>query len=103
MNRIHILHENPAWLPPIAAALDRLGLPWCEWFLDVGTFDLAAPPPQEGQGRCPWTPPRAERPLEPILFGGELREGGAEMWHPHLPPSLNSPPENRVQGSLDPW
>ena len=39
---IHVLHENPAWLPPIAAALDRRHLPWTEWFLHGGTFDLAA-------------------------------------------------------------
>jgi hypothetical protein len=44
--RIHILHENPAWLPPLAEAFDRRGLPWTEWFLDTGTFDLAAPPPE---------------------------------------------------------
>jgi hypothetical protein len=45
MSRIHILHENAAWLPPLAAALDHRRLPWTEWFLDAGTFDLAAPPP----------------------------------------------------------
>jgi hypothetical protein len=44
--RIHILHENPAWLPPLAGAFDRRGLPWTEWFLDAGTFDLAAPSPE---------------------------------------------------------
>ncbi len=45
MSRIHVLHENPAWLPPLAAAFDRAGLPWTEWFLHEGVFDLAAPPP----------------------------------------------------------
>lgn len=45
MTRIHILHENPAWLPPLARALDQRHLPWVDWFLDGGTFDLAAPPP----------------------------------------------------------
>ncbi len=44
--RIHVLHENPAWLPPLAEAFDRRGLPWTEWFLDAGTFDLADPPPE---------------------------------------------------------
>ncbi len=44
--RIHVLHENPAWLPPLGEAFDRRGLPWTEWFLDAGTFDLAAPPPE---------------------------------------------------------
>ena len=46
MSRIHILHENSAWLPPLAQAFDQRRLPWTEWFLDAGTFDLAAPPPQ---------------------------------------------------------
>ena len=46
MSRIHVLHENSAWLPPLAQAFDQRRLPWTEWFLDAGTFDLAAPPPQ---------------------------------------------------------
>ena len=46
MTRIHVLHENAAWLPPLAQAFDQRRLPWTEWFLDAGTFDLAAPPPQ---------------------------------------------------------
>ena len=44
--RIHVLHENPAWLPPLAEAFERRGLPWTEWFLHTGTFDLAVPPPE---------------------------------------------------------
>ena len=44
--RIHVLHENPAWLPPLAEAFDRGRLPWTEWFLHEATFDLAAPPPE---------------------------------------------------------
>src|SRR5215467_10332498 len=46
MSRIHVLHENAAWLPPLAQAFDQRRLPWTEWFLDAGTFDLAAPPPE---------------------------------------------------------
>src|SRR5262249_1947979 len=45
MRRIHVLHENAAWLPPLAQAFDQRRLPWTEWYLDGGTFDLAAPPP----------------------------------------------------------
>jgi hypothetical protein len=45
VSRIHVLHENPAWLPPLAEAFDRNGLPWTEWFLHEGAFDLASPPP----------------------------------------------------------
>ena len=46
MTRIHVLHENAARLPLLAQAFDQRRLPWTEWFLDAGTFDLAAPPPQ---------------------------------------------------------
>lgn len=46
MTRLHVLHENPAWLPPLAEAFDQRGLPWTEWFLHEATFDLAAPPPE---------------------------------------------------------
>lgn len=46
VNRIHVLHENAAWLPPLAAAFDQRSLPWSEWYLDAGIFDLGAPPPE---------------------------------------------------------
>ena len=46
MSRIHVIHENPAWLPPLAEALAARGLPWAEWFLHTGAFDLSAPPPE---------------------------------------------------------
>ncbi len=43
---IHVIHENPAWLEPLAAALDAEHLPWRDWFLDQGMFDLSAAPPE---------------------------------------------------------
>ena len=43
---IHVIHENAAWLEPLAAAFDAERLPWRDWFLDRGAFDLAAPPPE---------------------------------------------------------
>ncbi|HVC53404.1 MAG TPA: alpha-L-glutamate ligase [Stellaceae bacterium] len=43
---IHVIHENAAWLEPLAGALDRENLPWRDWFLDAGTFDLSQPPPE---------------------------------------------------------
>jgi len=46
MPHIHVIHENAAWLEPLAAALDRQGLSWCDWFLDRGVFDLSRPPPE---------------------------------------------------------
>jgi hypothetical protein len=45
MTHIHVIHENPAWLEPLAAALERQRLPWRDWFLDRGVFDLSRPPP----------------------------------------------------------
>ncbi|HEX5320069.1 MAG TPA: alpha-L-glutamate ligase [Stellaceae bacterium] len=42
---IHVIHENEAWLEPLAKALDAENLPWRDWFLDRGTFDLSQPPP----------------------------------------------------------
>jgi hypothetical protein len=46
MTHIHVIHENTAWLEPLAAALDRQALPWRDWFLDRGVFDLSGPPPK---------------------------------------------------------
>jgi hypothetical protein len=46
MTRIHVLHENAAWLEPLARAFDRQRLPWRGWFLDAGVFDLSRPPPE---------------------------------------------------------
>jgi len=43
---IHVIHENAEWLAPLAAALDRQALPWRDWFLDRGTFDLSRQPPK---------------------------------------------------------
>jgi hypothetical protein len=44
--QIHVIHENPAWLAPLAGAFDAERLPWCDWFLDRGSFDLSASPPE---------------------------------------------------------
>jgi hypothetical protein len=46
MAYIHVIHENPAWLEPLADALERQTLPWRDWFLDRGVFDLSRPPPE---------------------------------------------------------
>ena len=42
---IHIIHENPEWLPPFAAALEAEGVPWREWSLGEGVLDLDETPP----------------------------------------------------------
>jgi hypothetical protein len=41
-----VIHENAVWLEPLAAALERQALPWRNWFLDRGVFDLSRPPPE---------------------------------------------------------
>ena len=46
MTHIYVIHENAAWLEPLAAALDRQALPRRDWFLDSGVFDLSRPPPE---------------------------------------------------------
>ena len=46
MTYIHVIHENAAWLEPLAEALDRQALPWRDWFFDRGVFDLSRPPPE---------------------------------------------------------
>jgi hypothetical protein len=46
MQRIHVIHENPAWLPPLAEAFDRRDPPWVEWNLSCGMVDLNVTPPQ---------------------------------------------------------
>jgi hypothetical protein len=46
MPHIHVIHENAAWLEPLATALERQALPWRDRFLDRGVFDLSRPPPE---------------------------------------------------------
>jgi len=45
MSKVHVIHENAAWLPPLRDALDDLGTPYAEWHLDSGYFDFSSPPP----------------------------------------------------------
>jgi hypothetical protein len=37
---IHVLYENPAWLPPLAAALEARGLPWEARDVSEGDFHV---------------------------------------------------------------
>lgn len=46
MSKVHVIHENPVWLPPLAESFDRIGLPWGELDLSRGTFDLSSVPPE---------------------------------------------------------
>lgn len=43
--KVHVLHENPDWFGPIAAALDTAGVAHEQWLLGDGLLDLDEPPP----------------------------------------------------------
>jgi hypothetical protein len=43
--QVHVLHENPDWYAPIAAAFDAAGMPHEQWLLGDGAFALDDPPP----------------------------------------------------------
>ena len=45
MTAVHVIHENPEWLPPFAEAFDEAGVPWVDWYLDEGVIDLDDEPP----------------------------------------------------------
>jgi glutathione synthase/RimK-type ligase-like ATP-grasp enzyme len=46
MRRVYVLHENEAWVAPLRRAFAAQGVPYSEWFLDEGTVDLGATPPE---------------------------------------------------------
>ncbi|GGK55499.1 ATP-grasp domain-containing protein [Salinarimonas ramus] len=46
MTKVHVIHENDAWVVPLREAFAELGTPYEEWFLDRGVVDLRAPPPE---------------------------------------------------------
>lgn len=46
MGKIHIIHENSEWTDHLIKRMDELGLDYEEWFLDKGTVDLTAAPPE---------------------------------------------------------
>jgi hypothetical protein len=43
--KVHILHENPDWYAPLAAAFDAAGVPHEQWLLGDGAVDLGDQPP----------------------------------------------------------
>ncbi|HEX5078751.1 MAG TPA: hypothetical protein VFV80_06325 [Geminicoccaceae bacterium] len=45
MAKIYVLHENAEWVVPLEAAFREQGLAHEFWFLEEGSVDLAAPPP----------------------------------------------------------
>ena len=43
--KVYVLHENPDWYPPFAAAFDAAGVEHEQWLLGEGSLDLDAEPP----------------------------------------------------------
>jgi glutathione synthase/RimK-type ligase-like ATP-grasp enzyme len=43
--KVHVLHENPDWYQPFAAAFDAAGVEHEQWLLGDGPLDLDAEPP----------------------------------------------------------
>jgi glutathione synthase/RimK-type ligase-like ATP-grasp enzyme len=43
--KVYVLHENPEWYPPFAAAFDAAGVEHEQWLLGEGSLDLDEEPP----------------------------------------------------------
>lgn len=43
--KVYVIHENPQWYAPLAAAFDAAGVPHQEWRLGTGLLDLDCEPP----------------------------------------------------------
>jgi hypothetical protein len=46
MSKVHVIHENDAWVEPLRAAFDEIDVPFVEWFINDGALDLSAEPPR---------------------------------------------------------
>src|SRR3954463_9259739 len=44
--KIHVIHENDAWVEPLRNAFAEIGAPFEEWFVHDGLLDLSAAPPE---------------------------------------------------------
>ncbi|MFJ4036842.1 RimK family alpha-L-glutamate ligase [Microbacterium sp. NPDC090007] len=44
--KVYVIHENPQWIPPFAAAFEAEGVAFEEWLLTDGSIDLAVEPPE---------------------------------------------------------
>jgi hypothetical protein len=44
--QVYVIYENEDWMPPLRAALDDAGVPYEEWFVDEGHFDVTSAPPE---------------------------------------------------------
>lgn len=43
---VYIVHDNPEWIPPFAAALEVEGVEFAEWLLPERVLDLSEAPPE---------------------------------------------------------
>jgi len=43
---VYVLFENPEWMTPLRRELKRAEIPFEEWFIDRGHFDLSVVPPE---------------------------------------------------------
>ena len=43
--KLYVIHENPEWYAPLAAAFDTAGVPHEPWLLGDAVIDLGADPP----------------------------------------------------------
>ncbi len=44
--KIFVIHENDAWVVPLRERFIERGVPYEEWHLDQGSFNLSEPPPE---------------------------------------------------------
>jgi hypothetical protein len=45
VSKLYVIHENPDWYEPLAAAFDRAGVPHEQWLLGEAVLELDAAPP----------------------------------------------------------
>ena len=43
--KVYVINEHPEWLNPLGRALEAIGVPWAEWFVDTGPLDVDAGAP----------------------------------------------------------
>jgi len=46
--KVYVIHENPDWYPPIAAAFETLGVPSEQWLLGARTSSIWTPSRRPG-------------------------------------------------------
>lgn len=46
MTTVHVIHDNPDWLPPFVSAFAEAGVALEEWLLTDGSIDLTQVPPE---------------------------------------------------------